>query len=172
VKRALTGVDEQALKIRAAIGARSTGEFVIIARTEALIAGWGLDEALRRGRAYADAGADAILIHSNQTTVDDVARFAERWDRLTPLVCVPTTYHSASVDELARLGFKIVIFANQGLRASIRATQQTLAALRESGRASAVDDRIVPLGEVYRLVGLGQLKAEEREFLPPDSETV
>src|SRR6185369_5272968 len=99
VKRALTDVDEQALKIRAAIGARSTPAFVVIARTEALIAGWGLDEALRRGRAYADAGADAILIHSSQSTVDDVARFAEQWDRLTPLVCVPTTYHTVTVDE-------------------------------------------------------------------------
>ena len=172
VKRQLADRDEQTLKLRAMLGARATPEFVIIARTEALIAGWGLEEALGRARAYADAGADAILIHSNQTTVDDVARFAERWDRLTPLVCVPTTYNSASVEELAQLGFKIVIFANHGLRASIRAVQQTLAALRDSGRASTIDDRIVPLGEVYRLVGLGQLKADERAFLPPDAETV
>ncbi len=172
VKRQLADRDEQTLKLRAMVGARATSEFIIIARTEALIAGWGLEEALGRARAYADAGADAILIHSNQTTVDDVAKFAQRWDRLTPLVCVPTTYHAASVEELAQLGFKIVIFANQGLRASIHAMQQTLAALRESGRASTIDDRIVPLGEVYRLVGLGQLKADERAFLPPDSETV
>jgi phosphoenolpyruvate phosphomutase len=170
--RALTDVDEQALKIRAAIGARATGEFVVIARTEALIAGWGLEEALRRGRAYADAGADAILIHSNQATVDDIARFAEQWDRLTPLVCVPTTYHTTSVDELARLGFKIVIFANHGLRASIRAVQETLVELRRSGRASAVDDRIVPLAEVYRLVDLGGMKSQEHAFLPADSESV
>src|SRR5256885_16817381 len=52
VKRALTDVDEQALKICAAIGARATTDFVVVARTEALIAGWGLDEALQRGRAY------------------------------------------------------------------------------------------------------------------------
>src|SRR5262245_51548598 len=149
VKRQLADVDEQTLKIRGVLSARSSNEFVVIARTEALIAGWGLEEALTRGRAYADAGADAVLIHSNQTTADDVARFAERWDRLTPLVCVPTTYDSASVDELAAIGFKIVIFANQGLRASIRAVQETLATLRESGRASSIDSRIVPLGEVY-----------------------
>jgi phosphoenolpyruvate phosphomutase len=172
VKRALTDVDEQALKIRAAIGARATPEFVVIARTEALIAGWGVDEALRRGRAYADAGADAILIHSNQATVDDIARFAEQWDRLTPLVCVPTTYHTTSVEELARLGVKIVIFANHGLRASIRAVQDTLAELRRSGRAAAVDDRIVPLSEVYRLVDLRGMKAQEHEFLPADGESV
>src|SRR5262249_25441403 len=118
VKRLLTDVDEQALKIGAAVGARATPEFVVIARTEAPIAGCGPGEALRRGRAYADAGADAILIHSNQATVDDIARFAEQWDRLAPLVCVPTTYATVAVDELARIGFKIVIFANHGLRAS------------------------------------------------------
>jgi phosphoenolpyruvate phosphomutase len=171
VKRLLADVDEQALKVRAAVDAGSR-DFVVIARTEALIAGWGLEEALRRGRAYADAGADAILIHSSQSTVDDVARFAEEWDRLTPLVCVPTTYHTATVDELARIGFKIVIFANQGLRASIRAVQLALRALRQAGSASAIDDRIVPLAEVYRLVNLEQLKADEREYLPPDAESV
>jgi phosphoenolpyruvate phosphomutase len=171
VKRLLADTDEQTLKIRAAVDARSS-DFTVIARTEALIAGWGLDEALRRGRAYADAGADAVLIHSNQSTVDEVARFAEEWDRLTPLVCVPTTYASSTVDELSRLGFKVIIFANHALRASIRAVQETLRTLREGGRASAVDERIVPLGEVYRLVNLGQLKADERTYLPPDAESV
>jgi phosphoenolpyruvate phosphomutase len=172
VKRLLTDIDEQALKIRAAITARAASEFVVIARTEALIAGWGLDEALRRGRAYADAGADAILIHSNQATADDVARFAEQWDRLAPLVCVPTTYNAVSVEELARIGFKIVIFANHGLRASIRAVQDTFAELRRAGRAAAVDDRIVPLSEVYRLVNFGTMKAQEHAYLPADDESV
>jgi phosphoenolpyruvate phosphomutase len=171
VKRLLADTDEQVLKIRAAVYAR-TDQFSIVARTEALIAGWGLEEALRRGRAYADAGADAVLIHSNQSSVDEVARFAEEWDRLTPLVCVPTTYSAATVEELSRLGFKMIIFANHALRASIRAAQDALRLLRETGRASSVDDRIVPLGEVYRLVNLGQLKADERSYLPPDSESV
>ncbi|MBI3492923.1 MAG: isocitrate lyase/phosphoenolpyruvate mutase family protein [Acidobacteria bacterium] len=171
VKRLLTDTDEQVLKIRAAVEAASR-DFVVIARTEALIAGWGMDEALRRGRAYADAGADAVLIHSKHGTADEVARFAGEWDRLTPLVCVPTTYKDAGVDELARAGFKMVIFANQGMRASIRAAQETLKALREAGNAAAVDERIVPLTEVYRLVNLGQMKADEREYLPPEVDTV
>jgi phosphoenolpyruvate phosphomutase len=171
VKRQLADVDEQALKIKACVYAGSR-EFVIIARTEALIAGWGLEEALRRGRAFADAGAHAVLIHSSQSTVDEVARFAEEWDRLTPLVCVPTTYHTTTVDELARIGFKMVIFANQGLRSSIRAVQETLKTIRQAGTASAVDDDIVPLSEVYRLVNLNQLKADEHAYLPPDAESV
>lgn len=171
VKRLLADIDEQELKIKACVQAGSR-DFTIIARTEALIAGWGLQEALRRGRAYADAGAHAVLIHSSQSTVDEVARFAEEWDRLTPLVCVPTTYHRTTVDELARLGFKMVIFANQGLRSSIRAMQETLRAMRQAGSPSAVDEDIVPLSEVYRLVNLNQLKADENAYLPADSESV
>ena len=171
VKRLLADTDEQALKIRAACDAGSP-DFVVIGRTEALIAGWGLDEALRRGRAYADAGADAILVHSNHATVDEVAQFADEWDRLTPLVCVPTTYTSADVETLARLGFKMIIFANHGLRASIRAMQETFGLLRKTGAAAAVEDRIVPLTEVYRLVNLAQLSADEQIYLPADSESV
>ncbi len=172
VRRQLTAIDEQSRKLCAAVNARASADFVVIARTEALIAGWGLEEALRRARAYADAGADGILIHSNQATVDDVARFAEYWDRLTPLVCVPTTYNRVTVDELARIGFKIVIFANQGLRASIRAVQETLAAIRQQGSASAVEERIAPLSEVYRLVKLHDMKDDERAYLPPDPESM
>jgi phosphoenolpyruvate phosphomutase len=172
VRRELADVAEQTLKLRAALGARTTSDFVVLARTEALIAGWGLEEALRRARAYADAGADAVLVHSQQSTADEVAAFAEEWDRLTPLVCVPTTYKTATVDELSRIGFKVVIFANQGLRAAVRATQDSLRALRAAGSAAAIDDRIAPLGEVYRLVNLERLKAAEREFLPPDEESV
>jgi phosphoenolpyruvate phosphomutase len=171
VKRLLADVDEQVLKIRAALKARAQ-DFVVVARTEALIAGWGLEEALRRGRAYADAGADAILIHSSQSTVDEVAEFAAEWDRLTPLVCVPTTYKTASVDELARRGFKMVIFANQGLRAAIRATGSALTSIKSTGCASSVDEQIVPLSEVYRLVRLSELKANEREYLPADAESI
>jgi phosphoenolpyruvate phosphomutase len=171
VKRHLADIDEQALKVRAAREAASR-DFVVIARTEALIAGWGVEEALRRARAYADAGADAILVHSDHSAPDDIARFASAWDRLTPLVCVPTTYTSASVAQLSRIGVKLIIFANHALRASIRAMQDALADLRRTGTASAVEDRIAPLAEVYRLVNLGQLKADERAYLPPDPESV
>jgi phosphoenolpyruvate phosphomutase len=171
VKRLLADTDEQTLKIRAA-GNAGSRDFVVIARTEALIAGWGLEEALRRGRAYADAGADAVLIHSNQSSAHDVVRFAEEWDRLTPLVCVPTTYATATVDELSRAGFKMIIFANHALRSAIRAMQETLAVLRKQASAASVEDRIVPLAEVYRLVDLAQLKADEHAYLPADSEAV
>jgi len=130
------------------------------------------DEQALKIRAACDAGSRDFVIIARTEALDDVARFAEQWDRLTPLVCVPTTYKGATVEELSRAGFKMIIFANHGLRASIRAMQDTLRELREAGTASAVEDRIVPLSEVYRLVNLDQLKADERAYLPPDAESV
>ena len=73
--RELSSIDEHAGKIRAAKGTQKDKDFVVVARTEALIAGWGMEEALKRGRAYADAGADMVLIHSKSKT--PVASFAQ-----------------------------------------------------------------------------------------------
>ena len=77
VKRELSPVEEHAGKVRAAKATQRDRDFVVIARTEALIAGWGMEEALHRGRAYADAGADMVLIHSKSKTPDEVLTFAK-----------------------------------------------------------------------------------------------
>src|SRR5262249_16690675 len=116
VRRDLVLPEEHARKVEAAVTARRNPEFAVIARTEALIAGLGLDEALLRARLYADAGADAVLVHSKAGTFDELADFARRWDRATPLVAVPTTYPDVSPETLARSGFRLAIFANQPLR--------------------------------------------------------
>jgi phosphoenolpyruvate phosphomutase len=165
VSRNLVPVEEHARKIEAATAARRDAGFAVIARTEALIAGLGMDEALARARAYADAGADAVLVHSKARDFAELRRFSERWDRATPLVAVPTTYPDVSPDELAVAGFRMAIFANQPLRAAIVAMQETLRELRQAGRISAVEGRIAPLEEVYRLVGVPELKANEKRFL-------
>lgn len=172
VKRELESVEEFAGKIRAAKRTQKNPDFVVIARTEALIAGWGMEEALKRGRAYADAGADLVLIHSKATTPDEILAFARAWDRETPLVAVPTTYNTISAPELGEAGYKAVIFANHGLRAAIKNTQHTLAKLRETQRLSTIEEDIVPMKEVYRLMGVDVLQANEKEYLPTDSTTV
>lgn len=166
VKRELAEVEEHVGKIRACVRTRQNPDFAIIARTEALIAGWGMDEALSRGRAYADAGADLVLIHSKSEQPDEVLEFARRWDRKVPLVCVPTIYRQTTAKELADAGFKVVIYANHGLRSSIRAMRQTFARLKQEQRCAAVDDLIVPLEDVYDLIGVSQMKKDEKAFLP------
>ncbi|WP_437722665.1 isocitrate lyase/phosphoenolpyruvate mutase family protein [Sorangium sp. So ce861] len=170
VKRELAELEEHALKVRAAKSAQKDRDFVVIARTEALIAGWGMDEALRRGRAYADAGADMVLIHSKSKDPDEVLSFARAWDRPgTPLVCVPTIYRTTTVDTLHKAGFKLIIFANHAIRSSIKAMTETLQTLKREMYTGSVDDRVVPLERVYQLVGVDKMKQEESSFLPSGS---
>src|SRR5580765_1988418 len=165
VRRDLVGVEEHARKVQAATAARQDPGFLVIARTEALIVGLGLQEALTRARAYADAGADAVLIHSKSSKFDELRAFAAAWDRPTPLVAVPTTYGGVTATELSAAGFRMAIFANQALRAAIVAMRETLAEIRRTGRAASVEDRIASLEDVYALVGVPELKANEQRFL-------
>ncbi len=166
VRRELVPALEHAGKVMAAREAATSRDFVVIARTEALIAGWGMDEALRRGHAYADAGADLVLIHSKAPTPAEVMEFARRWERDTPIIVVPTIYKGTTVDELAAAGIKAVIFANHALRSSLKAMRESLAILKREGKAGAIDDRIAPLKEVYELIGVPELEAQESRYLP------
>jgi len=171
-RRDLAPIEEHVGKIRAAKTAQRDPDTFIIARTEALIAGWGREEALLRGRAYADAGADAVMIHSKSKTFDELRDTAALWDRDCPLVVVPTIFNQTSAGECHAAGFKIVIFANHALRAAIRAMQETLAKLRRAERAADVEPDIVPLKEVYRLVGVERMNQQEAEFLPTGADEV
>jgi phosphoenolpyruvate phosphomutase len=170
-RRELATVEEHCGKIHACLEARRSEDFVVIARTEAFIAGWGLDEALRRGRAYADAGADLVLVHSKERTAWELEAFAKRWDRDVPLVAVPTKYGQVTAKELQRLGYPFAIFANQALRASLRAMRETLAILRREEAASAADERIATLEEVYEIVGVRELEENERAYAPASTQS-
>jgi len=166
VKRELVSLEEHAGKIRACKEYQQDEDFVVIARTEALIAGWGIEEALERTHAYAEAGADLILIHSKAKTPDEILEFCSRWSGRVPLVTVPTTYATITASELFAAGSRMVIYANHGLRSAIPAMQEALAKIRKAERANAADSLIVPLTEVYRLVGVPELREEESAYLP------
>ncbi len=165
VRRELISIEEHCGKIKAAKSAQTIPDFVIIARTEALIAGWGQEEALKRAEAYADAGADAVLIHSKSKTFAELKAVADAFSGKVPLVVVPTIFDGTTADELEQGGFKIVIYANQMVRASIHAMQDSLRTIKQDTRPGSVNDRIVALDEVYRLVGVPQMKQDEKEFL-------
>jgi phosphoenolpyruvate phosphomutase len=167
VKRDLVDPEEHAGKIRACLDTRKSDDFLIIARTEALIAGWGMDEALKRGRIYADSGADMVLVHSKSKEPEEVLEFARQWDRTTPLVCVPTTYSETPYTVLAEAGYRVVIFANHGLRAAIKAMRAALGRIHAEGRAGAADEMIVSLPEVYELIGVPEMKQQESLYMPP-----
>ncbi|MEE8125064.1 MAG: isocitrate lyase/phosphoenolpyruvate mutase family protein [Nitrospirales bacterium] len=172
VRRELVSIEEHCGKIRAAKATQTEADFIVIARTEALIAGWGKEEALKRVEAYVDAGADAILIHSKSPTFDELREVAQAFSGRVPLVSVPTTYEGVTAEELEQGGFKMVIYANQALRSAIQAMKTTLRTIIEAGKAEAVNDHIVPLSEVYELVGVPQMREDERKFLPVGGERI
>lgn len=100
-------------------------DFCVVARVEAFIAGWGLEEALKRATAYANAGADAVLIHSKKSDPSDIAAFMKEWNNKAPVVIVPTKYYKTPTKEFQNLGVSLVIWANHNLRASVNAMKET-----------------------------------------------
>ncbi len=161
----LASVAEFVGKIMAAKNAQNSADFMVIARVEALIAGWGQEEALKRAHAYAQAGADAILIHDKSPSPEPIIHFINAWDFSAPLVVVPTTYYRITVQELEQLGVKMVIYANHGLRASIRAMEETYAEILKFGTSAPVESKIAPTKLVFELQGFPQLKRDEESFL-------
>lgn len=150
----LAAVEDFSEKIRAAVGTRKTNDFVVIARVEALVAGWGQEEARRRAFAYAKAGADLILIHSRSKAPDEILSFIEDWDGPVPLVLVPTTYPSLTEQRLRELGkIRMVIYANQVLRAGVKAQEELLLEIRKAGGIHTIDDRMSPLGRIFEIQG-------------------
>lgn len=160
-KRELIPADEQSRRIRSAKEAQATDDFTVVARVEALIAGHGVDEAIRRSESYAEAGADAILIHSRDKTLAEIESFLDRWSGDTPLVAVPTLFPDFTVAQLHELGFSLIIFANHPMRASVQAMEETMQILSEKRFAAAVDDRIAAVDHVFDLVGTKEAIAAE-----------
>jgi phosphoenolpyruvate phosphomutase len=153
----LLDMDRFAAKVRAAKRAQHSPDFVVIARTEALITGAGMDEALRRSDAYVDAGADAILVHSRASTPDEIWAFLDVWSGRAPVVVVPTTYFDVEVAEFERRGARVVIYANHGLRAAVRAMKETFRELQRTGSSRGVERRIASLTELFELQGMPAL---------------
>ena len=171
-RQELALVSEFVGKIVAAKYTQQTQDFMVIARVEALIAGHGEDEALRRAEAYATAGADAILIHSKASTPDEILSFLSRWDQQLPVVIVPTTYPSLRADEWVEAGAKVIIYANHGLRAAIRAMSETFDEIMRERSTLTVEGRIASLSDVFELQGMPKMKEDEKRFLSPEGAPV
>jgi phosphoenolpyruvate phosphomutase len=148
----LTPTSEFTRKIEAAKLACRSAEFVVIARLEALVAGAGLAEALWRGREYVAAGADAILIHSRSVAPDEVFAFVDAWDHPTPLILIPTTYHAVTAEELLLTGkVRMVIYANQGMRAAVQAMKSLCESILDDGTTHHVEGSLATLAEVFEI---------------------
>lgn len=161
-RQTLVPVAEFQDKLGAATAARRDPDLMVIARTEAFIAGLGVDEALRRAYAYADAGADAILVHSKAKSAREIETFLAPWDQRLPVVVVPTTYYEWSVAEAAAAGVAMIIHANQGLRASVAAMADAFAVMLNEGGPASLENDIASLKEIFELQKLDAWLALER----------
>ena len=162
----LADVEEFSAKIKAAKDTQQDPDFCVIARVESLIAGWELDEALRRAEAYYLAGADAILMHSKLKTADQILDFLRAWDNKCPVVIVPTTYYNTPTSAYEEAGVSLVIWANHLLRASIKAMQQTAAQIHQERSISSIEGQVVSVKEIFRLQNAAELEEAEQRYLP------
>ena len=165
-KQALADIDEFCSRIKAGKDAQRNDDFCIITRVEAFIAGWGLDEALRRAEAYHEAGSDGILIHSALNHPAEVLAFKKEWADRSPVLIVPTKYYATPTDVFRDAGFSMAIWANHLLRAAIRSMKKTAKRLYKQQSLVAVEDRIVPVKEIFRLQGASELQEAEERYLP------
>lgn len=165
-RQELARIEEFCGKIKAAKDTQKSEDFIVIARVEALIAGWGQQEAVKRAIAYVDAGADSILIHSKSKTPDEVVEFVKAWDRRTPITLVPTMYPDLTEEKIKELGkVKIVIYANHTFRAAVKAAEEILQEIKRAKGIHTINDMMVPVARLFELQGVPQMKENEKKYL-------
>ena len=164
-RQPLAEIDEFSGKIKAGKDSQTDEHFSIVARVEALIAGWGMDEALKRAEAYRQAGADAILIHSKLSRPDEILAFAREWAGRGPLVIVPTKYYSTPTEAFRTAGISVVIWANHLIRVAASAMQAVAREIHDTETLVNVEDRIATVDEIFRLQDADEYSAAERLYL-------
>lgn len=167
----LADINEFCGKIKAAKDTQENNDFIVVARTEAFIAGLGLSEALNRAEHYRRAGADAILVHSKKSNATDIVSFMEEWKNQCPIIIVPTKYYSTPTEIFKDLGVSIAIWANHNLRASVRAMQNTAHQIFKEQKLTNIEDKIVSVSEIFRLQNAEELKKAEKKYLPASSQS-
>jgi phosphoenolpyruvate phosphomutase len=161
----LADVDEFCGRLKA-VKDTTAPDFVLVARIEALIAGHGLAEALARAEAYADAGADAILIHSRKSVPDEILAFASAWNNRRPVVIVPTKYYRAPASMFRDASISAVIWANHSIRAAVAGIREICSQIHSQEGVSAIEDQIASLDDLFDLVGYDELAEAEHRYLP------
>ena len=148
----LLPIEEFTRKIASAVSSRRNKDFVIIARTEALIAGFGQQEALQRAHAYEDAGADCILLHSKSESASEVVQCLRAWTGKARFVLVPTNYPDLIepvIEQMGKVG--MVIYGNHPVRAAVKAVREVLSEMRAAHGVHTIGDRLATLDEMFSL---------------------
>ena len=168
----LAAIDEFAGKIKAGKDAQVDDDFVIVARVEAFIAGWGIEEAMKRAEAYRLAGADAILMHSALRSPVEILAFLKEWGNRLPVVIVPTKYYQTPTEVFRDAGVSVVIWANHLMRSSLAAMQSTAKTIFSEQTLLNVEEKVAPLADVFRIQGENELEQAEKRYLPKHGRSV
>ena len=142
-------------KIKAGKKSQISQDFMIIARIESLILEKGMDDALKRAFAYVEAGADGIMIHSRKKEPDEIFEFVEkfrRFDKITPIVVVPTSFNSVTTDEFEKIGVNIVIYANHMLRAAYPGMKKVAELILKHKRSLEAEPYCMPIKDILNLI--------------------
>ncbi|HYI68613.1 MAG TPA: phosphoenolpyruvate mutase [Skermanella sp.] len=162
----LADMDEFCGRIRAGKDSQTDDDFSIVARVEALIAGQGMDEALKRAEAYHAAGADAILIHSKRSSAAEILSFMEHWGQRCPVVIVPTMYYATPTEAFREAGVSTVIWANHNIRAAISAMRDVTGRIHREQSLAGLERELPTVKEIFRLTGQDELNEAEKRYLP------
>lgn len=161
--KSLVEPEAMVAKIRAAVAARQSPDFVIIARTDARGV-HGFDDAVRRAQRYLEAGADAIFPEAMETK-EEFAAFAQQVK--APLLANMTEFgKSPNLDfsELASLGYRLVLYPLTAFRAALRAAEETLKAVRDQGHQRDVIPKMLTRKELYELLGYAGYEERDRKY--------
>jgi phosphoenolpyruvate phosphomutase len=144
-------------KIRAGKQAQVTRDFMIFARCEALIAGLGVEEAMRRSKIYIEeGGADGICIHSKDKDGAQIKEFLKQfrlYSKDIPVIVIPTTYNQFTDEDLASWGANIIIYANHLLRSAYPAMKKTAEEILKDHRSmEASAQYCIPIKEVLSII--------------------
>ena len=154
VKQTQDSIENFTEKIRAGKKALLTDEFMIIARIESLILKQGMEDAITRAKAYIEAGADGIMIHSREPEPDEIFEFCDRFKEFAPdvpLVVVPTSFNQVYEEKKKKRGVNIVIYANHLIRSAYPAMKETAELILENERCKEADDRCLSIKEILTL---------------------
>ena len=155
VDQTQSSIDDFSEKIKMGKAAQQTDEFMIIARIESLILGRGIEDAISRAKAFINAGADGIMIHSREKKPDEIFEFCKLYNEFEerrPLVAVPSSYSQTYESELQMHGVNVVIYANQLLRSAYPAMLETAVSILECGRSFESEKRMITIKQILELI--------------------
>jgi phosphoenolpyruvate phosphomutase len=162
----LADVAEFCGRLKAVKDTVPASHFALVARIEALISGHGQEEALSRAHAYAEAGADAILIHSRRSDAGEILAFARAWQNRLPVVIVPTKYYNTPMSEFRAANISTVIWANHNMRAAVAAMRNVCGRIMRDEGIAGIEAEVARLEELFALLGYDELAKAEQRYLP------